>query len=220
MTLNPPLLSLALAFLTTAILFTVALPVAYWLTITRSFLRPYVESLAMLPLILPPTVLGFYLLTAFSPTSLLGRLYVSATGQSLSFSFTGILIASVIYNLPFSLRPFTAAFSSVDRRYPEAAWCLGISSLKTFFMVTLPLAGRGILAGVLLTFAHTTGEFGVVLMVGGNIPGVTRTVSMAIYDDVQALQYEAAARTSFLLLVLSFVTLVAVFRLEKRKAGV
>jgi molybdate transport system permease protein len=210
------LLTLRLAVCTTAVLLIVGLPLAYWLATTQWRGRVVVEAITSLPLVLPPTVLGFYLLLAMGPHAPLGRAYESLTGARLPFSFAGILLASVIYNLPFAVRPFSAAFAAVDRRLIEAAWCCGVSRLATFRRVTAPLAWPGILAGVVLTFAHTVGEFGVVLMIGGNIPGVTRTLSIAIYDDVQALNYARAADTALLLVGFALVVLCAVFALRRR----
>ena len=166
---------------------------------------------------LPPTVLGFYVLVALGPVSPVGRAYAALTGgATLPFSFTGLLLASILYSLPFAVRPFMAAFAGVDRRLVEASWCLGVSRTRTFFRVVLPLAGPGVLAGAVLTFAHTVGEFGVVLMVGGNIPGVTRTVSVAIYDEVQALDYATAGRTALALLAFSFVALAVTHAVQPR----
>lgn len=209
-------LTLQLALCTTAVLMVLGLPLAHWLARSRHPWKWFVDAVVALPLVLPPTVLGFYLLWATSPRSWLGIGYESATGSMLPFSFTGVLLASVIYNLPFAVRPFVAAFAAVDHRLLEAAWCLGCSPWRTFWRVTVPLARPGILAGLVLTFAHTIGEFGVVLMVGGNIPGVTRTLSIAIYDDVQALNYESAARTSLVLVLFAFLTLALVHALQKR----
>lgn len=211
------LLSLHLAALTTAILLLAGLPMAYWLAVTRWRLKFLLEALVVLPLILPPTVLGFYILIALGPASPIGRAYEVVAGKSLAFSFEGLLLASIVYSLPFAVRPFTAAFVAVDRRLIEASWCLGVSRLRTFFRVTLPLSWAGILTGAILSFAHTLGEFGVVLMVGGNIPGVTRTVSISIYDEVQAVNYGAAAMTSLVLLGSSFLAL-SVTSLVNRKA--
>ena len=175
-----------------------------------------VEAVVALPLVLPPTVLGFYLLWTTSRRSLFGQSYESLTGHMLPFTFMGVLVASVIYNLPFAVRPFVAAFSAVDRRLLEAAWCLGSSPWRTFWRVTMPLARPGILSGMVLTFAHTIGEFGVVLMVGGNIPGVTRTLSIAIFEDVDSLDYVAAGQTSFVLLIFAFLMLALVHALQPR----
>src|SRR4051812_17651001 len=174
-------LTVRLAALTTAVLGVVGLPVAYWLATTRRKWRPLVDAAIAIPLILPPTVLGFYFLLATGPESAFGRLYASAMGGSLPFTFGGILAASVLYNLPFAVRPFTAGFAAVDRRLIEAARSLGASPTRAFLRVVLPLAWPSVLAGLVLSFAHTVGEFGVVLMVGGNIPGLTRTIALAIY---------------------------------------
>jgi molybdate transport system permease protein len=168
-------------------------------------------------MILPPTVLGFYILLAVGPLSPVGRTYEALVGRSLAFSFQGLLLASVLYSLPFAVRPFTAAFASVDRRQVEASWCLGVSRLSTFIRIVCPLSWAGILTGLVLSFAHTLGEFGVVLMVGGNIPAVTRTVSISIYDEVQAVNYSKAAMTSLFLLASSFLAL-SVTHLVNRKA--
>jgi molybdate transport system permease protein len=210
-------LSLKLAALTTAILLFAGVPLAYWLAVTHWRLKFILESLVVLPLILPPTVLGFYILIALGPLSPIGRAYQAITGKSLAFSFEGLLLASILYSLPFAVRPFTAAFAAVDRRLMEVSWCLGESRLRTFFRVTVPLSWAGILTGAILSFAHTLGEFGVVLMVGGNIPGVTRTVSISIYDEVQAVNYSNAAMTSLVLLGSSFLAL-SVTTLINRKA--
>jgi molybdate transport system permease protein len=211
-------LSLKLAALTTAILLFAGVPLAYWLAVTHWRLKFILESLVVLPLILPPTVLGFYILIALGPLSPIGRAYQAITGKSLAFSFEGLLLASILYSLPFAVRPFTAAFAAVDRRLLEVSWCLGESRLRTFFRVTVPLSWAGILTGAILSFAHTLGEFGVVLMVGGNIPGVTRTVSISIYDEVQAVNYGNAAMTSLVLLGSSFLAL-SVTALINRKAA-
>lgn len=199
--------SLLLAAATAACLLVIGLPLGYWLAFTRSRLRAIVEPVVALPLVLPPTVLGFCVLLALGPRSPLGRAIEQITGHALVFTFGGLLLASILYSLPFAVQPFATAFAGVDIRLREAACCLGASPLGTFFRVILPLSRRGVLAGVILSFAHTLGEFGVVLMVGGNIPGVTRTASIAIYDSVQALDYAAAFRTSAVLVGLSLVIL-------------
>lgn len=206
--------TLALAGWTTGILLVIGLPIAAGLTTMRSRWRFVIEALVTLPLVLPPTVLGFYLLSWLGPRSVLGGTVQNLTGTTIPFTFPGIVVASVLYNLPFAIRPFVAALGSVDRRLVESAWCLGVSPLSTFTRVTLPLARRGILAGLVLTFAHTVGEFGVILMVGGSIPGVTRTLSMAVYDDVQALRYDSASQTALWLLGFSLVTLICVQALQ------
>lgn len=208
--------TLKLALCTTSILLLVGLPLAYWLATTRWRSRFLVEALVALPLVLPPTVLGFYVLMATGPGGLVGQPYNSLTGSRLPFTFPGILIGSVLFNLPFAVRPFAAAFAGVDRRLIEASWCLGASRTRTFFRVAVPLARPGILTGLVLTFAHTIGEFGVVLMVGGNVPGVTRTLSVAIYDNVQAQNYDAAAQTSLVLVIVAFGILCLTHAFQRR----
>jgi len=200
-------LSIRLAAATTVVLLVLGMPLAYWLARSRRRWRPLVEAFVALPLILPPTVLGFYLLLAMGANGPLGDVWVLATGNRLAFSFEGLLLASVIYSLPFAVQPFSVAFAAVDRSLLETSWTLGRSGPATFFRVVLPLSAAGILTGMVLTFAHTLGEFGVVLMVGGSIPGETRTVSIAIYDRVQALDYAGAAATALPLLILSFAVL-------------
>jgi molybdate transport system permease protein len=196
-----------LAAATTAVLFVLGLPLGYWLAVSRWRGKFLVEAVVALPLVLPPTVLGFYILTATAPGGAIGRAYGWLTGGRLPFTFTGILLGSVLFNLPFAVRPFAAAIAGVDRRLVEASWCLGVSRAGTFARVVLPLAWPGVLAGLVLTFAHTVGEFGVVLMVGGSIPGVTRTLSIAVYEDAQALDPAAVEQTSLVLLGFSFVVL-------------
>ncbi len=213
-------LTLELAICTTAILLVLGLPLAYWLSISRFPGKFLIEAVVALPLVLPPTVLGFYLLVGLGPNSPLGRAYEFLTGSLLPFTFPGLLVGSVIANLPFAVRPFAAAFAAVDRRLEEASWCLGVSRLATFFRVTLPLSWPGVVTGMILTFVHTVGEFGVVLMVGGNIPGVTRTLSIAIYDDVQALDYASAGQTALVLLVFSFAVLCLTYALGQRRLPV
>jgi molybdate transport system permease protein len=209
-------LSLRLASFTTLILCVVGLPLAWWLSSSRQRWKFLVEALVALPLVLPPTVLGFYVLLAMGPASPLGRAYEKLTGGMLPFSFQGLLVASILYSIPFAVRPFTVAFAGVDRRLIEASWCLGVSRTGTFFRVVVPLSWTGILTGVILTFAHTLGEFGVVLMVGGNIPGHTRTISISIYDEVQAMNYDAAGRTALFLVGCSFTALALTYALQRR----
>jgi len=209
-------LSLRLAACTMLILLVLGLPLAYWLALTRWRGRFLLEAFIALPIVLPPTVLGFYVLMAIGPLSPLGQFYESLFGSRLPFTFQGLLIASVLFSLPFAVQPFTSAFSTVDRRMVEASWCLGVSKLRTFFRITLPLAWPGVVTGMVLSFAHTLGEFGVVLMIGGNIPGATRTVSISIYDEVQALNYEAANQTSLALLLFSFTVLVLTYGLQRK----
>lgn len=209
-------LSLRLSACTTLVLLALGLPLAFWLAHTRWRGRFLVEALVALPIVLPPTVLGFYVLMAIGPLSPLGRLYESLIGHRLPFTFQGLLIASVLYSMPFAVQPFTSGFAAVDPRMTEASWCLGVSRLGTFWRVSLPLAWPGVLTGVILSFAHTIGEFGVVLMIGGNIPAQTRTVSISIYDEVQALNYSAANQTSLALLVFSFLVLAVTYGLQRR----
>ena len=213
-------LSVRLSFWTTLMLLLLGMPIAYWLTFSRRQWKFLIEAVVALPLVLPPTVLGFYILLAIGPRSPLGRFYGDLTGHLLPFSFQGLLIASILYSLPFAVQPFASAFKAVDRRLIEASWCLGVSPLATFLRLIVPLSVPGIVTGVVLSFAHTLGEFGVVLMVGGNLPGVTRTVSISIYDEVQALNYDAAGQTAFLLLCVSFFVLAVTYALQRRISAV
>jgi molybdate transport system permease protein len=209
-------LSVRLSASTTAILLAVGTPLAWWLAFSARRWKFLVEALVALPLVLPPTVLGFYVLLAIGPRSSVGALYAKLTGGMLPFSFQGLLLASVLYSMPFTVQPVAAAFAGVDRGLVEASWCLGVSRFATFRRVVVPLSRRGIATGAILSFAHTMGEFGVVLMVGGNIAGVTRTVSISIYDQVQALDYAAAAGTSLFLLAFSFVVLALTYSFQRR----
>lgn len=210
------LLSAKLSTFTSLILFAIGIPIAYWLTFTHRRWKFLIEAVVALPLVLPPTVLGFYILVAIGPKSPIGHLWKDITGSQLPFSFQGLLIASVLYSLPFAVQPFVSSFASVDKKLLEAAWTLGASRIKTLFTIILPLSLFGIITGMILSFAHTLGEFGVVLLVGGNIPGVTRTVSIDIYDNVQALNYGAAGRTSIFLLIISFLVLAIVYALNRK----
>ncbi len=210
-------LTFKLALCTTAILFVLGLPLAYWLARTRWPGRFLIESVVALPLILPPTVLGFYLLMATGPQTWFGQFYQQTTGSLLPFTFPGILLGSVIYNLPFAVRPFTSAFAGMSPRLIDASWCLGESRWRTFWRVTLPVCWPGVMTGLVLTFAHAVGEFGVILMIGGNIPGVTRTLSIAIYDDVQALNYAAANQTALGLVIFSLVVLCLIHAWGQRR---
>jgi molybdate transport system permease protein len=209
-------LSLRLAACTTLVLLALGLPLAYWLAQTRLRGRFLVEAVVALPIVLPPTVLGFYVLMAIGPLSPLGRSYEALFGHRLPFTFEGLLIASVLYSLPFAVQPFASAFAMVDRRMTDASRCLGVGGLGTFIRIVLPLAWPGVLTGVVLSFAHTLGEFGVVLMIGGNLPGITRTASISIYDQVQALNYSAANQTSLALLLFSFFVLAVTYGLQRR----
>jgi molybdate transport system permease protein len=208
-------LSVRLAAATTLVLLAIGVPIAYWIVFSERRWKFLVEAIVALPLVLPPTVLGFYVLVGIGPLSPVGRVYARLAGHGLPFTFEGLLIASVLYSMPFAVQPFVTEFASVDRRLLEASWSLGVSRLSTFRRVVIPLSVRGLVTGIVLSFAHTLGEFGVVLMVGGNLPGVTRTVSISIYDAVQSLDYAAASRTSLLLLVVSFAILASVYALQR-----
>ena len=208
-------LSVRLASATSAALLVAGVPLAYWIVFSRRRWKIVVEAIVALPLVLPPTVLGFYVLVAIGPLTPVGRAYARVAGHGLPFTFEGLLVASMLYSLPFAVQPFSAEFASVDRRLLEASWSLGVSRAATFVRVVLPLSVRGLVTGIVLSFAHTLGEFGVVLMVGGNLPGATRTVSISIYDAVQSLDYASASRTSLLLLVVSFAILTFVYALQR-----
>jgi molybdate transport system permease protein len=205
------LLTLKLDLVVCGLLMLFGVPLAFWLAFCRWPGKFLLEAIVALPLVLPPTVLGFYMLLAMGPRSPLGKAYGWAWGHGLPFTFEGLVVASVVYSLPFMVQPISAAFAAVDPKLIAASAVLGASRLRTFLRVVLPLSLAGLLTGLVLTFAHTLGEFGVVLMVGGNIPGVTRTVSISIYDNVQALDYATAGRTSLVLLVTSFVILSLVY---------
>jgi len=210
------LLTLKLASLSSLVLFVIGLPLAYWLATTRWRFSFLVEAVVSLPIVLPPTVVGFYLLMALGPASPLGRAIESLSGARLPFTFGGILVGAVVFNLPFAVRPFTSAFAGVDRRLVEQSWVLGVSKTLTFFKVIVPMAWPGILTGLVLAFAHTVGEFGVVLMLGGNIPGVTQTISTVIYDEVQAMNYASANQTAMALMAFSFCVLCAIYSLQRK----
>ncbi len=206
-------LTLRLAVGTTAILLVIALPLAWWIASGRSVGRALVQAVVALPLVLPPTVLGFYLLILMGPLTAPGRLLIRIIGHPLAFSFTGLLVGSVLYSLPFAVQPLVAGFGAVDRGYVEAAEGLGASPRRTFWSVVLPMARVSVLTSAVLTFTHTVGEFGVVLMLGGNIPGATRTLSISLYDLVQDGDYRAADRTALLLLVFSMAALLTIYLL-------
>jgi molybdate transport system permease protein len=209
-------LTFRLSALVATILVALGLPVAYWITYSRWRWKFLAEAVFGLPIVLPPTVLGFYVLVALGPHSPLGRGWQALTGHTLAFTFEGLVIGSILYSFPFAVQPFAASFSSVDRRLLAASQTLGASRLKTFFRVIVPLSLSGLVTGIALSFAHTMGEFGVVLMVGGNIPGVTRTVSIDIYDKVQAINYAGANATALVLLTISFATLSVVYAVNRR----
>jgi molybdate transport system permease protein len=208
-------LTIELAVVVSAVLVVLGLPLAYWIAFSQRRWKFIVEALIGLPIVLPPTVLGFYVLVALGSRSPLGRWWQSLTGHTLAFTFTGLVIGSILYSLPFAVQPFAASFSSVDRKLLAASATLGASPLRTFFRVVAPLSVPGLVAGIALAFAHTMGEFGVVLMVGGNIPGVTRTVSIGIYDQVQASNYASANAMALLLLVFCFAVLTLVYGLNR-----
>jgi molybdate transport system permease protein len=216
MSLDPILLSLRLAATVSVILLLIALPVAYWLAFTKWRGKFLLESVVALPLVLPPTVLGFYALIAMGPRGPLGKVWQSLFGHSLAFTFEGLVLASLLYSFPFAVQPLVASFESLDRRLLDASSVLGASRWRTFARVIVPLSWPGLVTAVVLSLAHTLGEFGVVLMVGGNLPGVTRTASIDIYDRVQALDYAGAHEMALLLLVIAFVVLSIVYGVNRR----
>lgn len=214
--LGPLWLTGKLALIVTAALLLIGTPLAWWLARTRSRAKPVIEALTALPLVLPPTVLGFYLLILMNPEAPLGRFWVQVTGETLSFSFAGLVIASILYSLPFMVQPLQSAFEDLNEGQLDAAATLGAGPLDRFFSVAAPLSLRGFVTACVLTFAHTVGEFGVVLMVGGNIPGRTKVMSIAIYDHVETLQYGQAHALSALLIALSFAVLLCVYIFNRR----
>jgi molybdate transport system permease protein len=214
--LGPVWLSLQLATVTVLALLVVATPLAWWLAFTRNRARTVVEAVVAMPLVLPPTVLGFYLLVLLGPAGFLGGAWLRVTDTTLTFSFAGLVVASVIYSFPFTVQPLQAAFEGVGRATLDAAATLGAGPLDRFWHVASPLALRGYVSAVVLTFAHTLGEFGVVLMVGGNIPGSTRVISIAIYEHVETIDYAQAHVLSAGLLAFSFVVLLSVYTLNRR----
>ncbi|MGI9271826.1 MAG: molybdate ABC transporter permease subunit [Woeseiaceae bacterium] len=216
MNLGPLWLSVQLATTTMLLLLLIATPLGWWLARTRSRSRPVVQAIVALPIVLPPTVMGFYLLILLGPAGAIGEWWVELTGSALTFSFAGLVIASCIYSLPFAVQPIMSAFESVDQRDLEAAWTLGADRRDAFFSIALPQSMRGYLNAAVLSFAHTLGEFGVVLMVGGNIPGETRLISIAIYDQVETLNYVAAHQLSAILLIFAFAVLLAMFVANRR----
>ncbi len=209
-------LTFKLAAIVAGVLVAIGVPIAYWITYSRCRWKFLLEAVVALPLVLPPTVLGFYVLIALGSRSPLGHWWESLTGHTLAFTFEGLVIGSILYSLPFAVQPFAASFDAVDRRLLAASAILGAGRLRTFFRVILPLSISGVVTGLALSFAHTVGEFGVVLMIGGNIPGVTRTASIFVYDQVQALDYSSANATAVALLVFAFVVLSVVYALNRR----
>jgi molybdate transport system permease protein len=209
-------LTLELAFTVSVILLALGLPIAYWIAFSVWRWKFLIEAVVALPIVLPPTVLGFYVLVALGPRSPLGRCWIALTGHTLAFTFAGLVIGSILYSLPFAVQPFAASFSGVDRKLIAASATLGASPLRTFLRIIAPISAPGLVTGVALAFAHTMGEFGVVLMVGGNIPGLTRTVSIDIYDRVQSSDYAGANHTALVLLLLCFALLALVYGLNRR----
>jgi molybdate transport system permease protein len=211
------LLTLKLSLIVSAILLVIGIPLGAWIAFSPARWKFLIESVVALPLVLPPTVLGFYVLVAIGPLSPFGRGYAQLTGHTMAFTFEGLVLGSVLYSLPFAVQPMAAGFAAVDKTLLSAAATLGAAPGQVFRRVVLPLSKNAIITGVMLAFAHTLGEFGVVLMIGGNIPGKTQTVSIAIYDQVQSLDYRAANETALLLLVISFVMLSVVYGLNRSK---
>jgi molybdate transport system permease protein len=209
-------LSMRLAACVAAILLLIGMPVAYWLAYSNWRGKFLVESVVALPLVLPPTVLGFYALIAMGPRGPLGRLWIALFGHGLVFTFAGLVFASVLYSFPFAVQPLIVSFEGVDRKLLHASAVLGVGTLRTFWRVILPLSFPGVVTALVLSFAHTLGEFGVVLMVGGNLAGITRTVSIDIYDHVQSLEYGAANRMALVLLAISFGVLGLVYAVNRR----
>jgi molybdate transport system permease protein len=208
---QPLILTFKLALITTLLLFFIAIPLAYWMAFTKSKLKPVIETLVSMPLVLPPTVLGFYLLIAFSPSNAFGNWLNEWLGLRLIFSFEGLLLASILYSLPFMVHPIQSGFSNLPKSLKEMSYILGKSRTSTIIKVLLPNIKPSLLTGIVLAFAHTIGEFGVVLMIGGNIPGKTKVASIAIYDEVEALNYGAANTYSFILFALTFTILLIVY---------
>lgn len=209
-------LTLLLAIVTTAILVFIGVPIAYKLATIKSAIKPIAEAFVALPLILPPTVLGFYMLMAFGQSSGLGQWLQQVLGIKLVFSFAGLVFASVLYSLPFMVQAVQSGFEQLPSRYREASYCLGKSKMETFFKVEIPNIKSSLLTGIVLTFAHTIGEFGVVLMIGGNLPGKTKVASIAVYEAVEGMRYNDAHYLSFLLLLFSFIILFVVYRFQKK----
>lgn len=211
MILETVLLTLKLATITTILLLLIGVPMSWWLAFTHSKMKPIIESLVAIPLVLPPTVLGFYLMIFLGSNGMLGQASVYFTGASLAFTFTGLVIASMLYSMPFVIQPLQGAFEKLNKRTIEAAYLLGANRMRVFISIVIPMSRRGFLTAIILGFSHTVGEFGVVLMVGGNIPGETQVVSIAIYELVESMEYGAAHQLSFGLLLFSFIVLLFVY---------
>lgn len=208
--------TLKLASISTIVLLLIGTPIAWWLSHSRWRYKYFVEAIIALPLILPPTVLGFYLLVSLGPNGPIGGLLSALSGESLAFTFTGLVIGSVVYSMPFVIQPLQNAFSAIGQRPLEVAATLGASPIDRFFSIAIPMARPGFITATVLGFAHTLGEFGVVLMIGGNIPGSTQVVSISIYDHVEALEYGQAHALSASLLLFSFVLLLIVYGANRR----
>ena len=209
-------LTIRLASIVTVLLVIIGLPLAYWIAFTKWRGKFVVEAMVALPIVLPPTVLGFYVLVALGQRSPLGRWWQAVTGHTLAFTFEGLVIGSVLYSLPFAVQPFAASFSALDSRLLAASAVLGASKFRTWWRVVLPLSISGLVTGIALSFAHTMGEFGVVLMVGGNIPGITRTLSINIYDQVENLDFASANTTALVLVMIAFVLLSLIYSMNRR----
>ncbi|MFW2374740.1 MAG: molybdate ABC transporter permease subunit [Gammaproteobacteria bacterium] len=214
--LSPILITLKLATVTTLVLLIIGTPLAWWLANTSTRYKTPIEAIVALPLVLPPTVLGFYLLVAFSPGGFIGQAWALVSDSPLSFSFSGLVIGSVIYSLPFVVQPLQASFESIGKPLQQVAATLGAKPLDIFFSIILPLSYRGFFVAITLGFAHTVGEFGVVLMIGGNIPGITQVLSITIYDHVEALEYVPAHIYSAGLLLFSFLVLVIAYTANRK----
>lgn len=208
---GPLILTFKLALITSGLLLVVGIPLAYWLAYSKSKIKPVIETLVSMPLVLPPTVLGFYLLVAFSPNNVFGSWLNEWVGLRLIFSFEGLVFASILYSLPFMVQPIQSGLAALPKQLKEASYVLGKSKLTTIFKILLPNIKPSLLTGIVLSFAHTIGEFGVVLMIGGNIPGKTRVASIAIYDEVEALNYDTANSYSLILLGVTFSILLIVY---------
>ena len=215
--LGPLLLTLKLAVVTTAILIVICTPAAWWLANTKNKIKPIIEAVVALPIVLPPTVIGFYLLIFLGPEGWLGSLWLKVSGETITFSFFGLVIASIIYSLPFVMQPLQSAFESIGNEVMEAAATLGAKPLDAFISIALPLSKRGFLTATVMGIAHTLGEFGVVLMVGGNIPGETRVISIAIYDHVETLNYSTAHSMSLALLILAFSAMLSLYFINRKR---
>ena len=215
---TPLYLSLYLAFISTSVLIIIGLPIAWWLSKTRKYrFKKILETMVALPLVLPPTILGFYLLILFNPTSIIGKCWSYIFNANLAFSMSGLIFASVIYSLPFAIQPIQMAFEKIEKNIVNQAKILQFSKVKIFLKVIIPLSKNGIITAAILSFAHTIGEFGVVLMIGGNIPGKTQVISIAIYESVELLDYSSTHILSFIVLLLSFFILLILFTINNKK---